>query len=366
MYDSFEGQQRCPAGSFPYTIRSGDTLFLLARRFNTTVQAITAINPGIDPNNLQIGQVICIPGAMPPGPPPCPNGFFYTIRQGDTLFNIGQRFNVSVEALLRANPGIDPNNLQIGQVICIPGAMPPGPPPCPNGFFYTIRAGDTLFNIGQRFNVSVEALLRANPGIDPNNLQIGQVICIPRAMPPGPPPCPNGFFYTIRAGDTLFNIGQRFNVSVEALLRANPGIDPNNLQIGQVICIPRPIPPIPPCRNGFFYVIRRGDTLFNISRRFNVSVEALIRANPGIDPNNLQIGQIICIPRPMPPGPPPCRNGFFYVVRRGDTFFSIGRRFNVSVEALIRANPGVDPNNLQIGQLICVPIARPLSEEEDE
>ena len=182
MYNSFEGQQRCPAGSFPHTIRSGDTLFELARRNGTTVQAIIAINPGINPNNLQIGQVICIPGAAPPRPVPCPNGFFYTIRQGDTLFSIGQRFGVSVDALLRANPGINPNNLQIGQVICIPRAMPPGPPPCPNGFLYTIRQGDTLFSIGQRFGVSVEALLRANPGINPNNLRIGQLICIPRSM----------------------------------------------------------------------------------------------------------------------------------------------------------------------------------------
>ncbi len=56
---------------------------------------------------------------------------------------------------------------------------------------YTIRPGDTLFALSQRFNVSVEAIIRANPGIDPNNLQIGQVICIPQAMPPTPPMPPH-------------------------------------------------------------------------------------------------------------------------------------------------------------------------------
>ena len=178
MKDNYEIERTCPTGSFAYTIRSGDTLFALARRFNTTVAAIIAINPGIDPNNLQIGQVICIPQMAPPTPP-CPNGFLYTIRAGDTLFALSQRFNVSVEAIIRANPGIDPNNLQIGQVICIPQMAPPMPP-CPNGFFYRIMAGDTLFSISQRFNVSVQEIINANPGIDPNNLQIGQVICIPR------------------------------------------------------------------------------------------------------------------------------------------------------------------------------------------
>ena len=70
----------CPSGSFSYTIRSGDTLYLLAIRYNTTVEAIMAANPGINPNNLQIGQVICIPRGGTPVPP-C-DGFYYTVRPG--------------------------------------------------------------------------------------------------------------------------------------------------------------------------------------------------------------------------------------------------------------------------------------------
>ena len=236
MTDKKDVKTRCPSGSFPYTIKSGDTLFLLARRFNTTVEAIMKINPGIEPENLRIGQVICIPGSVTPTPP-CPNGFLYTIKPGDTFYKLGQQFNVSVEALMRANPGVDPNNLQIGQVICIPQMAPPTPP-CPNGFLYTIRAGDTFYKLSQQFNVSVEALMRANPGVDPNNLQIGQVICIPQMASPMPP-CPNGFYYTVKPGDTLYTIGQHFNVNVQEIINANPGIDPNNLQVGQVICIPR-------------------------------------------------------------------------------------------------------------------------------
>ncbi|WP_077369080.1 LysM peptidoglycan-binding domain-containing protein [Anaerosalibacter sp. Marseille-P3206] len=177
--DFNRSQRTCPAGSFAYTIRAGDTLYLLAQRYNTTVNAIIAINPGINPNNLQIGQVICIPSAAPPVPP-CPGGILYTIRAGDTFFKIAQQYNITVDALMRANPGVDPNNLQIGQVICIPISAPPTPT-CPNGFLYTIRAGDTLYLLAQRYNTTVQAIIAANPGINPNNLQIGQVICIPRS-----------------------------------------------------------------------------------------------------------------------------------------------------------------------------------------
>ena len=232
--DSNRTQQNCPLGSVPYIIRAGDTLYRIAQGNNTTVEAIIRINPGINPNNLQIGQIICVPTVSPPVPS-CPGGFYYTIRAGDTFFRIAQQYNITVDALMRANPGVDPNRLQIGQVICIPTAAPPTPS-CPGGFLYTIRAGDTLYLIAQRYNVTVQELIAANPGIDPNRLQIGQQICIPRAQVPA---CPGGFYYTIRSGDTLYLIAQRYNVTVQDLIRANPGIDPNRLQIGQQICIPR-------------------------------------------------------------------------------------------------------------------------------
>lgn len=73
--------RQCLTGTFPYTIQAGDTLWLLAQRNNTTVDAIVAASPDVDPNNLSVGQVICIPGPsqhlLHPGPsiqPPCPEG----------------------------------------------------------------------------------------------------------------------------------------------------------------------------------------------------------------------------------------------------------------------------------------------------
>ncbi len=109
----------CPGGTI-YTIRAGDTFFLLAQRFDTTVAALIAANPGVNPDNLQIGQQICIPGIVPP---PC-SGFLYTIQPGDTYFILAQRFGVTVSAITAANPGVDPNRLVVGQQICIPSVTP--------------------------------------------------------------------------------------------------------------------------------------------------------------------------------------------------------------------------------------------------
>lgn len=223
--------RQCPSGTAAYTIRAGDTLYLIAQRFNTTVQAILATNPGIDPERLYTGQVICIPQVQPP----CPAGSTtYVIRSGDTLASIARRFNTTVQALLAINPGIIPEMLYIGQVICVPQPVSG----CPIGTSpYEIKAGDTLANIAARFNTTVGAILNTNPGVVPERLYVGQVICIPQPQSVDPS-CPTMNFYVIRRGDTLSAIARIFNVSVQQIINANPGINPNALYVDQVICIP--------------------------------------------------------------------------------------------------------------------------------
>lgn len=189
--------QHCPPNSMPYTIRQGDTFFSIARTFGVSVDAIIAANPGVDPNRLFIGQVICVPSPGP-GPSNCP-----TLSMGSRGPDVTR-----LQQLLR-NAGFDPGpidgifgnrtqaaviafqrsrNLVPDGIVGIKtwtalgvNCVTPPPSTCPPGTTpYTIRAGDTFYLLAIRFNTTVEAIMRANPNVNPNNLQIGQVICIPR------------------------------------------------------------------------------------------------------------------------------------------------------------------------------------------
>ena len=107
--------RQCPEHHYPYTVQPGDTLNYVAFRLKKSVSRIIAANPGIDPNNLMVGQIICIP-ACPPNHRPI------IIQPGDTLYQISQTYGVTIASILGANPSVDPNYLRVGQRVCIPTA----------------------------------------------------------------------------------------------------------------------------------------------------------------------------------------------------------------------------------------------------
>ncbi len=101
-----------PCNVIDYTVRSGDTLWLLANRYGTTVDAIKRLN-GLTSDNLSIGQVLRIPVSQ------TQQYITYTVRSGDTLWLLANRYGTTVDAIKRLN-GLTSDNLSIGQVLRIP------------------------------------------------------------------------------------------------------------------------------------------------------------------------------------------------------------------------------------------------------
>ncbi len=123
-----------------------------------------------------------------PGKPvPTDSGNSHLVRTGDSYWSIARRHGVSITALERANPGINPRRLAIGKRIHIPGqtslasdnnsTLPHQSAPHPGT--YTVKPGDILGRISETHGIRLHQLLAANPGLDPRRLKIGTMLAIP-------------------------------------------------------------------------------------------------------------------------------------------------------------------------------------------
>jgi LysM repeat protein len=122
---------------------------------------------------------------------------------------------------------------------------------------------------------------------------------------------------------------------------------------------PYPTPPVPtpPVPTPTRYVVQRGDTLYSIARRFGVSVWQLASINNIANVNLIYVGQVLIIPTPTP-GPvptPPAPGPTRYVVQYGDTLYAIARRFGVNVWQLASYNNIANPNYIYVGQVLLIP-----------
>lgn len=114
----------CPPGSFPYTIRQGDTLYSIAKRFETTVERLALINSIPDTNTINAGESLCIPLPLQYFPA-CMTTNYYVVNENDTIETIAEYFGVSTAQIIYSNIGIDADNLYNGMILCIPLAKPP-------------------------------------------------------------------------------------------------------------------------------------------------------------------------------------------------------------------------------------------------
>ncbi len=272
-----------------YTVKAGDSLYSIASRFGTTVDELKRLN-NLTSNTLQIGQVLKLPTTAPTPTPPSTGGTTtYTVKAGDSLYRIAQNFGVSVGDIIDAN-NLTSTTLSIGQTLIIPGQS--STPDVGDTLNYTVKSGDSLWKIANQFGVTVDAIRNLN-NLTSNTLQIGQVLKIPvGSTSPTPPSTGGTTTYTVKAGDSLWKIANQFGVTVDDIRSLN-NLTSNTLQIGQVLKIPTTSGSTPPATTR--YTVKSGDSLWSIANRFNTTV-ATLRSLNNLTSDVLQIGQVLTVP----------------------------------------------------------------------
>ena len=267
----------------------------------------------------------------------------YIVKAGDTLYGISNQYGVSVTELASLN-NVDANSLKVGQKLIIPSNSGLNPD---NMFMYTVKKGDSLYSISKLYGTSVDEIKKLNY-LKNNNLVVGQVLRIPEVYTkPDSMIVPNYISYTVMAGDTLYSIAKKYGVSADTIIQDN-SLKNNNLSIGQILRIRSKEGEVLECFGEDFndsisnynvYKVQRGDSLYSIARKYGISVDDIKSVN-NLNNNTISIGQELKIPS---------NNIDYYIVQTGDSLYSIAKRYGISVDYLKRKN-NLTSNTLSIGQ----------------
>ena len=204
---------------------------------------------------------------------------YYVVQKGDSLWSISSKLGISVSDIKKSN-NLSSNNLSIGQVLIIPSKKSDDEESNADENVYVVKKGDSLWLIAKNYNTSVDEIKRLN-NLSSNTLSIGQRLKIPNAI------TSNEITYTVKKGDSLWLIANRYDTTVNAIKDKN-GLTSNNLSIGQILKIPS-------TTNYITYTVKKGDSLWLIAKNYNTSVNDIKKLN-SLSSNNLSIGQKLIIP----------------------------------------------------------------------
>ena len=241
---------------------------------------------------------------------PLPGLADITVKPGETLSEIAERHAVSVNQLMRANGIKDPTLVQAGQRLVIPGrgtaAVRTGSGGG-NGTSVIVNPGDTLSEIAERHGISLQRLMQLNGISNPAMVQAGRRLVLSggsgssaiRRSPSG------AGSYTVKSGETLGEIAERYNTSVNRLMQLNGISDPLLLQAGSRLVVPgtppsstaRPINAKPGSRE---HVVQEGETLSEIAAAYNLPLQKLVAINAISDPNLVMSGTRLKLTAPPP------------------------------------------------------------------
>ncbi|WP_038342206.1 LysM peptidoglycan-binding domain-containing protein [Acinetobacter sp. A47] len=361
-----------------YTVKRGEYLKLIADRYALSNQELAALTSGLTAgSSLFVGQKINVPlhevSQTEEAAEPAKNTVKYenvsastsyktenyTVQRGDTLSSIATKSKITLSELAELNNLKTNSGVRLGQSLKIPaGATVPDQ--------YVVQSGDSLNAIAAKYNLQLSYLADLNGLERTAGVRVGQRLKLTGDVPaktavsnnakPKENTTPD--VYTVKSGDSLGNIANRYNLQLDYIAALNGLTRTSNVRIGQKLKLTGELPkaetastdtakPTPKAagRNTEKYTVKAGESLNSLASRFNMSGRELADLNNLKANTSLQRGQSILVPKTIAQ----------YTVKRGDTLIGLASRYGMETNALAEMNDLTPSTQLRIGDVIKVP-----------
>jgi len=303
-----------------HTVAKGENIFRIAKRYNTTQEAIFRINPTAK-EGIKEGQILAIPVVDDK------EYQLHVVAEGDTVYNISKKYNTTPDAIYLLNPEAV-NGINIGQTLRV-ATLDKNKDTTPKNVSdpilddikplqeirkiakfksHKVKKKETLYRIAKRYDISVDDIKKHNKRLYSEQIKKRDVLKIPvfeqggkennNALSSTDSRVSTVTEYIIKPNDTRFNIARRHGITVGELDALNPGMDPNFLAGTEIIVPTRVFVPIEEVISPDLqlYEVQPQETIYGILKRTKISSDSLFNMNPYLR-NGLKSGMVITLPK---------------------------------------------------------------------
>ncbi|WHZ31187.1 LysM peptidoglycan-binding domain-containing protein [Desemzia incerta] len=377
-----------------YTVKSGDTLSGIARRYNTTVAKLKSLN-NLKSDTIYVGQKLAVNGAVKEEIKPSTGGngsntgsntsSSYTVKSGDTLSGIARTYSTTVANLKSLNK-LSSDTIYVGQKLAVSGLVkeetkPSAGTPSNNtgssSTQHVVRAGNTLSGLAKQYGTTVANLKSIN-NLKSDIIYVGQKLVIKGTANTETKPAPSTgtesntgtSSYAVKSGDTLSGIARKYNTTVANLKSLNKLLS-DTIYVGQKLAVggivkeeAKPSTGTPSNDTGSSttqHTVKAGNTLSGLAEQYGTTVANLKSIN-NLKSDIIYVGQkltvtgttnVVTKPAPSTSKESNTGNATSYTIQSGDTLSGIARKHNTTVANLKSLNK-LSSDTIYVGQKLTI------------
>jgi len=296
-----------------HKVKKGESLWTIARRYGTSVQALIDANSVKNPKALRLGSYLLIPvdritadkiaASNTTGTKKSSKSSSYKVKPGDTPSEIAEKFDISTSSLLAVNGLNSKSIIRVGQKLKIPGKGKSLNSQTKENVAHTVKKGESLWSIARKYSVTVSQVKKWNK-LKSDRLDAGQKLTIVldssnRMASSTKSKSSNKdrkFVHTVESGESLWSIARKYKVTISEIKDWN-SLKTEALQIGQKLTIygDSKIAQNEKSDEKVVHTVSQGETLWEIAKKYGTSTDTIIKSNGINDPLQLRPGDRLTI-----------------------------------------------------------------------